>query len=225
MTKRALIVWGGWEGHEPKACSDLFAGLLEQSGFTVRLENDLEVLADDAATGGLDLIVPCWTMGQIPQAAFQGLKQAVAAGTGLGGWHGGMCDAFRTNTDYQFMTGGQFVSHPGNIKDYTVEITAPGDPIVAGLKSPFAVHSEQYYMHVDPSNEVLATTRFDGSVLPWTAGTVMPVVWKRVWGEGRVFYSSLGHVCADFDVPEVREITRRGLLWAAKALPLEHAAS
>jgi type 1 glutamine amidotransferase len=134
---------------------------------------------------------------------------------GIAGWHGGMADSFRDNVEYQFMVGGQWVAHPGNIIDYTVHITNHDDPITAGLDD-FAMHSEQYYLHVDPANEVLATTTFSGDILPWIAGTVMPVVWKRAWGEGRVFYSSLGHVAMDFDVPEARIIVERGMLWASK---------
>ncbi len=218
MSKRALIFWGGWSGHEPQACAELFAGLLAEAGMEVELIDSLAPLADPARLEGLDLIVPCWTMGELPAESFKGLRDAVAGGTGLGGWHGGMCDAFRKHTDYQFMTGGQFVAHPGNIRSYAVTITKPEDPIVAGLGPVFGVHSEQYYMHTDPSNEVLATTEFDGTVLPWIAGTGMPVVWKRRWDQGRVFYSALGHVAADFEVEEVREITRRGLLWAAGVL-------
>jgi type 1 glutamine amidotransferase len=156
-------------------------------------------------------------MGNITNEQWQGLETAVKAGAGIGGWHGGMCDAFRQNTGYQFMTGGQWVAHPGGIVDYTVDIVNPQDSIVAGIK-PFAMHSEQYYMHTDPGNEVLATTTFSGKHegADWIAGTVMPVVWKRRYSKGRVFYSSLGHVAADFNVPETKEITRRGLLWASR---------
>lgn len=218
MSKRALFLWGGWAGHEPQKCTERIAALIQDAGFSVEIVDSLDPLADPARLEGLSLITPCWTMGEISKEQFTGLSQAIKSGVGLGGWHGGMCDAFRKHTDYQYMTGGQFVSHPGGVKDYTVEITKPEDPIVAGLKSSFAMHSEQYYMHVDPSNEVLATTTFDGSVDPWVEGTVMPVVWKRHWGKGRVFYSALGHVATDFDVDEAREITRRGLLWAAEAL-------
>jgi type 1 glutamine amidotransferase len=128
-----------------------------------------------------------------------------------------MADAFRNNTNYQFMVGGQWVAHPGNIIDYTVHITDREDPITAGLDD-FAMHSEQYYMHVDPANEVLATTTFSGQYCAWVDGVVMPVVWKRRWGAGRIFYASVGHVAADFDVPEAKEIVRRGLLWAAREL-------
>jgi len=146
----------------------------------------------------------------------KGLTEAVKAGAGLAGWHGGMCDSFRLNTDYQFMTGGQWVAHPGNIISYRVHITAPKDPIVAGLKD-FTMKSEQYYMHTDPGNEVLATTTFSNRYgTPWIRGTVMPVVWKRRYGKGRVFYSSLGHVADDFKVHEAFEIARRGILWAAR---------
>ena len=107
------------------------------------------------------------------------------------------------------------MAHPGDIIDYSVQITRRDDPIMAGLDD-FAIRSEQYYMHVDPSNEVLATTTFSGEYADWIAGTVMPVVWKRRWDQGRVFYCSLGHTVADFAVPEAREIVRRGLLWASR---------
>ncbi len=156
-------------------------------------------------------------MGQLTPDQEKSLTQAIRAGTGIAGFHGGMCDAFRGNPEYQFMTGGQWVSHPGNNIEYTVNITKPQDPIVHGLAD-FQIKSEQYYMLDDPSNEVLAATTFSGQYndIDWIAGTVMPVVWKRRYGKGKVFYSSLGHVAADFQIPEVMEITRRGMIWAAK---------
>ncbi len=153
-------------------------------------------------------------MGTIAPEQEAGLLDAVRSGVGIAGWHGGMGDSFRNNTEYQFMVGGQWVAHPGGIIEYEVNIIKPEDPIVAGL-SDFKMHSEQYYMHVDPSNEVLATTTFSGEYCEWIAGTVMPVVWKRRYGKGRVFYSSLGHVAKDFEVPEALEIMKRGMLWAS----------
>ncbi|MFN8592740.1 MAG: ThuA domain-containing protein [Thermomicrobiales bacterium] len=213
--KRALIVAGGWEGHEPRQCAALFAGILRDDGFTVTESDTLDVYLDAVLLRDSDLIVPIWTMGTITPEQERGLLAAVAAGTGIAGWHGGMGDAFRDNPDYQFMVGGQWVAHPGDIIDYTVEIVDHDDPITAGLGD-FAMHSEQYYLHVDPANEVLATTTFSGAGAPWIAGCVMPVAWKRRWGEGRVFYCSLGHTRADFDVPEARELVRRGMHWAAR---------
>jgi len=216
MAKKAIMVWGGWEGHEPKQCVDIFAPILEEEGFAVTISDTLDTYKDHDLMAEQDLVVPAWTMGQIEGEQEQGLLAAVDRGAGVAGWHGCMADSFRNNTTYQFMVGGQFVSHPDGIIDYTVNITAPDDPIVAGLDD-FQMHSEQYYMHTDPGNEVLATTTLEGrQSASWVNGTVMPVVWKRAWGAGRVFYSSLGHVARDFDVPEAREIQRRGMLWASR---------
>lgn len=213
--KRALMVWGGWEGHEPRQCVDLFAPLLEAAGFTVDISDSLDVYLDAERMRSYAVISQVYTMSTITREQEQGLLDAIEGGVGFAGWHGGMADAFRNSTNYQFMVGGQWVAHPGNIIDYTVNITDHDDPITAGLAD-FAMHSEQYYMHVDPANEVLATTTFTGQYCSWIDGVVMPVVWKRRWGAGRIFYASVGHVAADFDVPEAKEIVRRGLLWAAR---------
>lgn len=216
MAKSALVVAGGWDGHEPKQCADVVAPMLKSEGFEVEVSNTLDSYLDKAKMQGLSLIVPIWTMGSITGDQEKGLEEAVKSGVGLAGWHGGMCDAFRQNTEYQFMTGGQWVQHPGGIVDYAVHITNHKDPITKGI-SDFKMKSEQYYMHTDPGNEVLATTTFtDQYGMPWVKGTVMPVVWKRRYGEGRVFYTSLGHVAKDLEVPEVLEIVRRGARWAAK---------
>ncbi len=215
MNKKALMVWGGWDGHEPKQCVDIFAPYLSAQGYEVEISDTLDVYLDTAKMQALSLIVPVWTMGTITRAQEAGLLDAVSSGIGIAGWHGGMGDSFRNNTEYQFMVGGQWVAHPGGVIDYDVNIIAHNDPITAGLPD-FHMQSEQYYMHVDPSNEVLATTTFGGEYAPWIKGTVMPVVWKRLWGAGRVFYTSLGHVAKDFNVPEARTIVQRGMLWASK---------
>lgn len=211
--RRALFLWGGWEGHEPFQCKEILAPVLRSEGFDVVESNDLNVLADRDLLFSLQLIVQGWSMGTLTPEQEAGLEAAVRSGTGLAGWHG-MTYAFPASTVYHFMVGGQFVAHPGNLIDYTVEIVRPEDPIMAGLGS-FRLSSEQYYMHVDPANEVLATTTFSGQHAAWTRGVVMPVVWKRMYGEGRVFYSAPGHSAREFAVPEVLEIMRRGMLWAA----------
>ena len=219
--RSALMIHGGWQGHEPKQCVDIFAPLLEAAGFAVRIEDSLSVLTEEGALDNLHLIVPVWTMGTIEKEESQALRAAIRGGVGLAGWHGGMCDSFRNDVDYQFMTGGQWVVHPGGCIDrYRVNITTQGrmDPLFDGINDFDMINTEQYYMHTDPGNTVLATTTFDGQHegYDWITNTVMPVVWKRMYGAGRVFYSSLGHVAADFEIPEVKELTRRGLLWAAK---------
>jgi uncharacterized protein len=211
--KEALIVWGGWSGHEPQQCAGIIEEMLREDGFKVYVENTTEAFADPSIAE-LSLIVPIFTMSKIEKEEVINLSNAVKGGVGLAGYHGGMGDAFREAVEYQFMCGGQWVAHPGNIIDYEVKITRPDDPIMAGLED-FAYRSEQYYMHVDPSNEVLATTTFSGAHAEWIDGVVMPVVWKRRHGKGRVFYSSLGHVAKEFEVPEMRTILRRGMGWAA----------
>ena len=215
MRKSALIVWGGWEGHEPEQGANLFAPFLREQNYDVEVSHTLDIYLDEAKLSSVDVIVPIWTMDTITPEQEKGLLNAVKNGAGIAGWHGCMADSFRQSTEYQFMVGGQWVAHPGNIIDYDVHITKTDDPITTGLHD-FRMHSEQYYMHIDPLNEVLATTTFSGEYAPWIAGSVMPVVWKKRWGQGRVFYSSLGHVRRDFDVPEALEIMKRGILWASR---------
>ncbi len=214
MHKKALIFWGGWEGHTPERSANVVKDILSDNGFEVRIEQGTSVLTDPAIDG-LDLIVPVVTMSTIEKPELDNLTRAVRNGTGLAGFHGTMCDSFRNEPEYQFMTGGQWVAHPGNIIDYRIDIAEPLDPIVEGIGS-FPYRSEQYYMHVDPENEVLATTTFTGEHLDFIKGVVMPVVWKRRYGAGRVFYSALGHTADEFEVPQMRRIFERGALWAAR---------
>jgi hypothetical protein len=212
--RKALIVWGGWAGHEPEQGAHIVAGMLRDEGFDVRLETTTQAFADPGLSE-LSLIVPIFTMSKIEKPEAANLTAAVRGGVGLAGFHGGMCDAFRESVDYQFMCGGQWVAHPGNVIDFRVNVVKRADPVMAGIDD-FDYRSEQYYMHVDPSIDVLATTTFTGEHAPWTKGVVMPVVWKHRHGEGRVFYSALGHVSKEFEVPQMKEILRRGMLWAAR---------
>ena len=216
--KKALIVQGGWDGHEPVQVADIFKRVLEECNFEVEISDTLEAFADVEKLKQLHLIVPVWTMGQIKDEQCNPVLEAVSCGVGIAGCHGGMCDSFRENVGWQFMTGGQWVAHPGGDGvTFEVNIKNTSSDIVKGIKD-FSVESEQYYLHTDPANEVLATTKFpikNGSHV--TNGSVeMPVVWTKRWGHGRVFYNSLGHVAKVFDVPEALELMKRGFLWAAE---------
>ncbi|WP_334077312.1 ThuA domain-containing protein [Paenibacillus sanfengchensis] len=216
--KKALIVWGGWDGHEPEQVAAIFAGILREHRFEVEVSDTLEAYADAEKLLGLDLIVPVWTMGDIAQQLVNNVSAAVQAGTGLAGCHGGMGDSFRSNVDWQFMTGGQWVAHPGNDGvEYKVEIKQSSSPLVDGMDD-FLVRTEQYYLHVDPAVEVLATTRFPVADGPhrFNKAVDMPVVWTKRWGHGRVYYNSLGHHADIVELPPVKELMTRGLLWAAE---------
>lgn len=222
MKKKALIVQGGWHGHEPKEVADIFRNILEEEDFDVEVADTLDAYDDLDQLKSLDLIVPHWTMGEIEQKYVNNISQAVMSGVGLAGCHGGMCDSFRKNVDWQFMTGGNWVAHPGNDGvEYMVNIKQSSSPLLAGIED-FKVVSEQYYLHVDPAVEVLATTRFPVVEGPHSPnGTVdMPVVWTKRWGAGRVFYNSLGHVANIVAMPEVSLMMRRGFLWAAEGKTL-----
>ena len=214
--KKVLFVYGGWEGHDPDLTAELFVPWLRSEGATVTVSDTLDSYLDESLMNSLDLVVQIWTMGEITNEQEKGLLDAIKKGMGVAGWHGGLADSFRNNVEYQFMVGGQWVSHPGGVIDYTVNIIDHADLVTRGLND-FDIHSEQYYMHVDPNVNVLATTKFSGEHAHWIKGCTMPVVWKKYYGNGRVFYSALGHVIKDFDVPEVLEIQKRGIRWASES--------
>ncbi len=190
--KKVLMVWGGWAGHQPKQTVDVFAPWLAEQGFDVEISNTLDSYLDVEKMKGLALVVQAVTMGQITPQQEKGLLDAIRGGVGLAGWHGGLGDAFRSNTEFEFMVGGSFAAHPGGSIEYNVHIAKRDDPITKGLQD-FRMRSEQYYMLMDPSVEVLVTTTFSGKVVPAIEGVVMPVAWKKLYGKGRVFNSTLGH--------------------------------
>lgn len=214
--KKALIVYGGWEGHDPKAVADIFEDILKKENFTVDKSNTLDSFLGDLSD--YDLLIPIWTMGKLTAEMEKNVLAAVNNGVGLAGCHGGMCDAFRENTDWQFMTGSQWVAHPGgNTVTYTVTITDKMSPLTKDIED-FSLTSEQYYIHVDPAVKVYATTLFTNSSSPNAANgdIVLPVVYTKFWGKGKVYYNSLGHNRFIFDIPQVRELMRRGFIYAAR---------
>ncbi|MCJ7839520.1 ThuA domain-containing protein [Lederbergia sp. NSJ-179] len=222
MSQKALIVWGGWDGHEPEQIAGIFKNILEEENFEVEVSHSLDTYADGEKLKTFDLIVPHWTMGKIENEYVRNISQAVMSGVGLAGCHGGMCDSFRNDVDWQFMTGGNWVAHPGNDGvEYMVNIKHSSSPLLSGMED-FKVVSEQYYLHVDPAVEVLATTRFPVVEGPHSTNKAvdMPVVWTKRWGEGRVFYNSLGHHADIVARHEVTEIMRRGFLWCAEGKKL-----
>lgn len=219
VLKKALIFQGGWDGHEPVQVSKRFAEILRRNNYEVTIYDSLDCLSNVEELKKLDLIVSCWTMGEIDNEYVKNISEAIGEGVGLAGCHGGMCDSFRQNTEWQFITGGQWVSHPGGDGiDYTVNVRHGSSPIVEGIDD-FLVCSEHYYLHIDPSIEVLATTRFP--IVNYyhisNKPVDMPVVWTKFWGNGRVFYNALGHHDDVFDKsPSAQLMMERGMLWAGE---------
>jgi len=214
-SKSALIVYGGWEGHQPKQVAQLLHNELVLAGFTVEMADSLDCLRNGEKLNSLSLIVPVWTMGTIQREQLTPLLAAVKSGVGLAGCHGGMCDAFRNETEYQFMTGGQWVAHPGNDGRHYVVNIVDHNPITEGIGD-FEVRTEKYYLHVDPAIRVSATTAFEDY-----DGALMPVVWTKTYGQGRVFYNSLGHQANIIALPQVLTMMARGMRWAAGEWGLE----
>ncbi len=247
MKKKAFIFYGGWDGHEPEKVSLRFKKMLENENFDVTRENSLDRLTDVEFLKSMDLVVPCWTQGDMLDSSCFPLSEAVMSGVGLAGVHGGMCDSFRWTVEYQFMTGSQWIAHPGNKyfhhpsklseenwsyierefplsdgdntfqTEYVVNFKKnSASPIVEGLED-FKVFSEQYYLHVDPCVNVLASTQVK-TIGPHSPNGIvdMPVVYTKLWGKGRVFYNSMGHQDVIFEIPQVAEVTKRGFLWATR---------
>lgn len=229
MSRVALVVRGGWDGHEPEQTTDFFIPFLQATGFTVRVEGSPAIYTDDAFMDTVDLVLQINTMSTIEREEFAGLQRAVLRGAGFAGWHGGIADAYRNNADYLHMVGGQFAHHAGkdpaerigeqsdNYIPYTVHITELGatHPITQGIDD-FDLVTEQYWVLSDEYNDVLATTTQD--VRPWDAWhrpVTAPAIWVREWGQGRVFVSAPGHKLDVLQNPNVRTIIERGLLWAA----------
>ena len=218
-SRQALVVRGGWEGHSPVEATDRFVPFLEDHGFAVEVHDGPEVYADADQLAGTDLILQCYTQGEATDEQVLGLSAAVAAGTGLAGWHGGLVDSFRGSPDYLHLTGGQWAAHPGGFVPYDVEVVPDkaDHELVVGLNPRWSLDTEQYWVLTDGLNDVLATTRFEvGADTPWREPLTCPAVWTRQWGRGRVFVSTIGHKLEDLDHPDVRTLTERGLVWASR---------
>ena len=211
--KRALVVWGGLELHEPEAGAEIVREMLAAEGFDVTVTPDYQALGNAA---DYDLVVPQITGGELDRETTIRFCAGIEAGTGLAAFHHGLATTFQGNARFRFMAACTFATHPGDVIDYRVDTKNFHDPIMAGIGS-FPHRSEQYYMHVDPAVDVLATTTFSGEHAPWIKGVVMPVAWKKMYGAGRVFYSSLGHRATEFENPNMATMLRRGINWAARA--------
>jgi type 1 glutamine amidotransferase len=204
-------VRGGWEGHEPQAATDLFLPALRDAGYVLTIAETLSVYEDAALLAATDLIVACWTAGELSEAQSANLVAAVASGTGFAGWHGGVVAAF-TDREYLRMTGGLFLHHP-DFMTYQVRVPEQAThPIVDGV-SDFTVHTEQYWVLTDALNTTLAETTVEA---PDGSRASMPVVWVRQWGAGRVFVHTIGHSLDDLAAEPVHGMIARGLVWASR---------
>jgi len=228
--RRALVVRGGWDGHQPVEATELFIPHLREHGFTVEVFDSPAPYADADLMRETDLVVQSMTMSSIEQDQLTGLMAAVEAGAGFAGWHGGIADSYRNSSDYLHLVGGQFATHPGkapeervgdmadNYVPYTVEVTELGrnHPIMAGIER-FDLVSEQYWVLADSYIDTLATTTQKVRAWdPWHREVTSPAVWTRQWGKGKIFVATPGHRVDILEDSNVGTIIRRGLLWASR---------
>jgi type 1 glutamine amidotransferase len=228
--KSALVVRGGWDGHQPVEATELFIPHLQAHGFDVRVEESPKIYSDSGYMASVDLVMQCMTMSTIKSEEFEGLRTAVENGTGLAGWHGGIADSYRNTSDYLHLIGGQFACHPGKHPDertgeqadnyvpYTVNMlpAAADHPITQGIED-FDLVTEQYWVLSDDYIDVLATTTLKVREWdPWHREVTSPAIWTRQWGKGRIFVSTPGHRVEILQDINVRTITERGLLWASR---------
>ena len=214
-----LIIYGGWEGHSPKEISHYFAKILTENKHQVTFSDSLFVLEDEPTLTAYDLIIMNWTRGELPDESVTNIQRAVAQGVGLAGIHGGLTSAFQSSKQWQFLTGGLFVDHPGGVEQqYTVQITDRTHPIMKDIND-FSLQSEQYYLLVDPAIHILATTEFAASDHPNAMNErpiPLPVAWTKRWGKGKIFYHSIGHDLVTCQFPEVERMTMQGFEWAMR---------
>ncbi|MCW5605638.1 MAG: ThuA domain-containing protein [Burkholderiales bacterium] len=209
---RALLLHGGWPGHEPERSAAFVLRHVLQD-FDVVQSGDLGMLCADTLAA-FDLLIPVWTFGELDESAEIALLASVADGLGIVAWHGAT-SAFLASRRHKLLLGGQFVDHPGgDAVTYVVKFRG-NDPLIASLDD-FTVTSEQYYLLVDPAVKVLAHTYMDGGPMSWLHGVEMPVAWTRPWGRGRVFYCTLGHTPAILAHPPLVTLLRRAAAWASR---------
>ncbi len=206
MQKIKTLLFTGGEIHDFKGCGEAIADALsENEKFEVtKVENDLSVLVAPNLDP-YDLIVFYYTVGKITDAQKNGLLNFVASGKGYVGIHSA-ADSFRECPEYRAMTGGHFVTHP-HYREYQVSVIDSEHPITKGLTE-FMVADEQYILDFDPRVDILCSALWKGEA--------KPVVWKKDWGKGRVFYLALGHDKKACQQEIFRLLLTRGALWAAE---------
>jgi len=200
--KKALIIWGGWEGHTPKLIADRIGELLEKDNYNVTITCDFAVLINDELIK-YDVIVPVWSCGINGEYYLKQLLEAVKSGVGLATFHGGI--NWFEDEKYYKMIGALYLDDSSEEK-YIIKITDKKHPITVGLDD-FNIISEKYYMQVDPSNNVLTIADF--------SGIETPVAWTKNYGKGRIFYTSLAHSSEHFFSNSNMTMILNGIKWCS----------
>lgn len=160
-----------------------------------------------------------FTSGELPvtDEQKQALLDFVRAGKGFGGAHSAT-DTFYTWPEYGEMIGAYFNGHPWT-QEVRINIEDPDDPMVADLTPSFTILHETYQFRAFSRDRVHVLMSLDtGSVDLSAPGvnpdtTDFPVTWRRCYGQGRVFYTALGHFDDNWQDPRVRKMLLQAMLW------------
>jgi uncharacterized protein len=163
-----------------------------------------------------------YTSGEIPMSGPQkmALLDFVRSGRGFLGVHSAT-DTFYTWPDYLDLIGGYFNGHPWH-QAVTIEVADAADPLVAFLGGSLQLNDEIYQisdfdyrgsrvlLRLDPSSVDLGKAGVHRRFYGW------PLAWKRFFGEGRVFYSALGHEASVWQDPRYQRILTNAILWSTR---------
>jgi len=166
-----------------------------------------------------------YTSGELPMSDAQksALLSFVRSGRGFLGVHSAT-DTFYTWPDYLDLVGGYFNGHPWH-QAVTIEVVDAGDPLVAFLGNSLQVEDEIYQisdfdyrgsrvlLRLDPSSVDLKKTGVHQRFYGW------PLAWTRSYGEGRVFYTALGHEASAWQDGRYQRMLANAILWSGRRSP------
>ena len=202
---KTLLLVGGTV-HDWKGIGDVVEKTLQDAGkFDVtRVNNDLDAFLPEKIKP-YKLVVFYWTLGELTAEQKQGILGHISQGNGFVTFHSG-ADSFRGDRDWHDFVGGHFVTHP-RYRQYQVSITTEKHPISQGIDE-FMTTDEQYILDYEKDKmTVLGNGLYQGQL--------MPALWVKPHGKGRVFYNSGGHDSKATAQPMFQKLLVRGCLWAA----------
>jgi uncharacterized protein len=142
-------------------------------------------------------------------------------GKGFVGAHTGD-DAFFDWPEFAEMIGGWFDNHPWNQFDAKVIVEDPSFPAMKPFPLRFIIHDEIYEHKNFDRSKVRVLASLDAASLDYTKPNInrkdhdFPVAWAKMYGKGRVFYSTFGHTDEVWDNPMVQKMYIEAVRWALR---------
>lgn len=154
------------------------------------------------------------------------LRRYVERGGGFVGIHGAGGDlAYFWDWYADTLLGARFKAHPTNpsFQDARVQVDRPGNAITAGLAPQWTMNDEWYSFTTNPratgANVLLTIDERSYTPVGGGANIAMgdhPIAWSRCVGDGRAFYSAIGHRPETYADANNRRFLEQALVWAAR---------